>query len=36
MLRELDGRGCWVVNFRFEIKARGPRSSDDEILSGDG
>ena len=24
------------MNFRFEINARGPRSSDNEILSGDG
>ena len=32
MLKQLDGP--WVVgfvNFRFEINARGPRSSDNEI-----
>ena len=35
----LNNWTAWVVgfvNFRFEINARGPRSSDNEILSGDG
>ena len=34
MLKQFDGLGFGFVNFRFEMNARDPSSSDDEILSG--